>query len=116
MVYLRPVRFDGTTRRAMKFLTFLTNQPDNVLTRALQDGKRDALVAFGFSLVSNILYLALPLYTFQVYGRVLMSQSQATLWWLTIITLLVFVVSSAIDDFRARIMINYGTILDQRVS
>jgi ATP-binding cassette, subfamily C, bacterial exporter for protease/lipase len=100
----------------MKFLTFLTNQPDNVLTRALQDGKRVALVAFGFSLVSNILYLALPLYTFQVYGRVLMSQSQATLWWLTIITLLVFVVSSAIDDFRARILINYGTILDQRVS
>ena len=100
----------------MKFLTFLTDLPDNVLGRALREGYRPAAVAFGFSLVSNILYLALPLYTFQVYGRVLSSQSQATLWSLTLITLFVFVISSVIDDFRARILINYGVALDQRVS
>jgi PrtD family type I secretion system ABC transporter len=100
----------------MKFLTFLANQPDNVLTRALNDGKRAAMVAFGFSLVSNVLYLALPLYTFQVYGRVLISNSAATLWVLTGITLFVFIISSVIDDFRARILINYGVSLDQRVS
>ena len=100
----------------MKFLTFLTDLPDNVLGRALREGYRPAAVAFGFSLVSNILYLALPLYTFQVYGRVLTSQSQATLWSLTLITLFVFVISSVIDDLRARILINYGVALDQRVS
>lgn len=100
----------------MKFLTFLTDLPDNVLGRALREGYRPAAVAFGFSLVSNILYLALPLYTFQVYGRVLSSQSQATLWSLTLITLFVFVISSVIDDLRARILINYGVALDQRVS
>ncbi len=100
----------------MKFLTFLTDLPDNVLGRALREGYRPAMVAFGFSLVSNILYLALPLYTFQVYGRVLSSQSQGTLWSLTLITLFVFVISSVIDDFRARILINYGVALDQRVS
>lgn len=100
----------------MKILTFLADQPDTVLTRALRGGKRAAMVAFGFSLVSNLLYLALPLYTYQVYGRVMVSQSQATLWVLTAVTLFVFVVSSAIDDFRARILINYGVALDQRVS
>ena len=100
----------------MKFLTFLTNQPDNVLTRALAEGKRPFIVAAVFSFVTNILYLALPLYTFQVYGRVMISQNQATLWMLTLITAFVFYVSSAIDDYRARILINYGVVLDQRVS
>ena len=50
----------------MKFLTFLTNQPDNVLTRALNEGKRPFAVAAVFSFFSNLLYLAMPLFTFQV--------------------------------------------------
>jgi len=100
----------------MKFLTFLTNQPDNVLTRALNDGKKPFGVAAVFSFFSNLLYLAMPLYTYQVYGRVMQSESQATLWMLTFITIFVFAVSSVIDDYRARILINYGVLLDQRVS
>lgn len=100
----------------MKFLTFLTNQPDNVLTRALGDGKRPFMVAAVFSFFSNVLYLAMPLYTFQVYGRVMQSENQATLWLLTFVTVFVFAVSAVIDDYRARILINYGVVLDQRVS
>ena len=100
----------------MKFLTFVLSPPDNVLGRALKDGYKPAAVAFGFSLVSNLLYMAMPLYTFQIYGRVMVSQSQGTLWMLTFITLAVFAISSIIDDFRARILINYGVALDQRVS
>src|ERR1700741_2084101 len=100
----------------MKFLTFLSNQPDNVLTRALNEGKKPFGVAAVFSFFSNILYLAMPLYTYQVYGRVMQSESQATLWVLTFITVFVFAVSSVIDDFRARILINFGVVLDQRVS
>jgi len=100
----------------MRFFTFLANPPDTVLTRALRDGKRPAIVAFLFSLVSNLLYMALPLYTYQVYGRVMVSQNQATLWMLTLVTIFVFGISSVIDDFRARILINFGVALDQRVS
>ncbi|HEX4709767.1 type I secretion system permease/ATPase [Phenylobacterium sp.] len=100
----------------MKIFSFLSNQPDNVLTRALSDGKHPFAVAAAFSFFSNILYLALPLYTYQVYGRVMVSQNIPTLVVLTLITLFVFGVSSAIDDFRARILINYGVMLDQRVS
>lgn len=100
----------------MKFLTFITDLPNNVLGRALRDGYKPAAVAFGFSLVSNLLYLALPLYTYQVYGRVMVSQNLATLGVLSLITLFVFIVSSVIDDLRARVLINYGVALDQRVS
>lgn len=100
----------------MKIFSFLSNQPDNVLTRALNDGKHPFAVAATFSFFSNILYLAMPLYTYQVYGRVLVSQNIPTLVVLSAITLFCFAVSSAIDDFRARILINYGVILDQRVS
>jgi PrtD family type I secretion system ABC transporter len=100
----------------MKFLTFLANQPDNVLTRALNEGKRPFAVAAIFSFFANLLYMAMPLYTYQVYGRVMQSQSEATLWMLTFITIFVFAVSSVIDDYRARILINFGVMLDQRVS
>jgi PrtD family type I secretion system ABC transporter len=100
----------------MKFLTVLTNLPDNVLGRALRDSYKPFAVAFGFSLVSNLLYMALPLYTFQIYGRVMVSQNQATLWMLTLVMLFVFAISSVVDDFRARILINFGVALDHRVS
>lgn len=100
----------------MRILTFLTKLPDNVLGRALRDGYKPAAVAFSFSLVSNLLYMAMPLYTYQIYGRVLQSQSQPTLWMLTFVTLFVFAISSVVDDFRARILINFGVALDQRVS
>jgi PrtD family type I secretion system ABC transporter len=94
----------------------MANQPDNALSRALKEARRPFAVAAVFSFFSNVLFLAMPLYTFQVYGRVMISQNQATLWVLTLITLFVFGVSAAIDDFRARILINYGILLDQRVS
>ncbi|HEY3948956.1 type I secretion system permease/ATPase [Phenylobacterium sp.] len=87
-----------------------------MLTRSLNDAKHPFAVAAGFSFFSNLLYLALPLYTYQVYGRVLVSQSVPTLVVLTAICLFTFAVSSAIDDFRAKILINYGVMLDQRVS
>jgi PrtD family type I secretion system ABC transporter len=100
----------------MKIFTFLSNQPDNVLTRALGEAKHPFAVAAGFSFVSNVLYLALPLYTYQVYGRVLISQNVPTLVVLSAITILVFMIQGTVDDFRARILINYGVLLDQRVS
>ncbi|HEY0436038.1 MAG TPA: type I secretion system permease/ATPase, partial [Phenylobacterium sp.] len=100
----------------MKLFTFLSNQPDNALTRALSAGKHPFAVAATFSFFSNLLYLALPLYTYQVYGSVLVHQNIPTLLVLTAVTVFVFAVSSVIDDYRARILINYGVMLDQRVS
>jgi ABC-type protease/lipase transport system fused ATPase/permease subunit len=83
----------------MKILSFLGDLPDNVLSRALKEGYGPMGWAFLFSLVVNVLFLAMPLYTYQVYGRVLQSQNEATLWILTFVTIGVFAVSSVVDSF-----------------
>ncbi|KQW71147.1 ABC transporter ATP-binding protein [Phenylobacterium sp. Root77] len=94
----------------------LADMPDNPLTRAIKEGYKPLAYAGGFSLVSNLLYLALPIFTFQIYGRVLSSYSVPTLLVLTFMVMLAFLVSGLIDDYRAKVLINYGVIMDQRVS
>ncbi len=69
-----------------------------------------------FSLVSNLLYLALPIYTNLVYSRVLLSQSGATLFVLTFGVLFVFAVSAALDVIRQRVLIDFGVVFDRYVS
>lgn len=100
----------------MKIFNPLADLPDNPLTRAVKEGYTPLAYAGLFSLVSNLLYLALPIFTFQIYGRVMSSYSVPTLLVLTFMVLLAFVVSGLIDDFRAKVLINYGLVMDQRVS
>ncbi|WP_304189953.1 type I secretion system permease/ATPase [Phenylobacterium aquaticum] len=100
----------------MKIFNPLADLPANPLTLAIKEGYTPLLFAAAFSFVSNILYLALPLYTFQIYGRVMTSGSVATLFVLTLGVMGAFILSSVVDDYRARVLINYGVVLDQRVS
>lgn len=100
----------------MKIFNPLADLPDNPLTRAVKEGYTPLAYAGVFSLVSNLLYLALPIFTFQIYGRVMSSYSVPTLLVLTFMVLLAFVVSGLVDDFRAKVLINYGLVMDQRVS
>ncbi len=100
----------------MKIFNPFADMPDNPLTRAIKEGYKPLAYAGGFSLVSNLLYLALPIFTFQIYGRVLSSYSVPTLLVLTFMVMLAFLISGLIDDFRAKVLINYGVIMDQRVS
>ncbi|WP_293400447.1 type I secretion system permease/ATPase [Phenylobacterium sp.] len=105
---------NGSAR--MKIFNPFADMPDNPLTRAIKEGYKPLAYAGGFSLVSNLLYLALPIFTFQIYGRVLSSYSVPTLLVLTFMVMLAFLVSGLIDDYRAKVLINYGVIMDQRVS
>jgi PrtD family type I secretion system ABC transporter len=93
-----------------------TMNPASPLTKAIKLG----FVSFGFagvfSLISNLLYLALPIYTMQVYDRVLNGQSQATLFVLSFGCLGAFLISGVIDHFRARVLINFGVIFDERTA
>ncbi len=89
---------------------------DNLLNAALREGMPALGVAALFSLVSNMLYLALPIFTNQVYGRVLSNGSIATLVVLTFGTIFVFVIVSVLDFFRARVLSSFGVVFDQRVS
>ncbi len=101
----------------MKIFKLLSaDHPDNPLTRAIREGYPSLSVAAAFSLVSNLLYMALPLYTFQIYGRVMSSGSIPTLLVITFGVLFTFAVSSVIDHYRSKVLINYGVVMDQRVS
>nr|QQZ49891.1 hypothetical protein JKL49_24830 [Phenylobacterium glaciei] len=101
----------------MKIFKLLSaDQPDNPLTRAIREGYPSLAVAAAFSLVSNLLYMALPLYTFQIYGRVMSSGSIPTLLVITFGVLATFAVSGVIDHYRTKVLVNYGVVMDQRVS
>lgn len=89
---------------------------ESLLAAALRNGRTAFMIAALFSLVSNLLYLALPIFTNQVYGRVLTSGSMPTLVVLTAGTLFVFLVSSALDLYRGRVLTNFGVAFDQQVS
>ncbi|WP_426050875.1 type I secretion system permease/ATPase [Brevundimonas sp. SL161] len=91
-------------------------KPESLLITALREGRTPLLAAAGFSLVTNALFLALPIYTNQVFGRVLGSESLATLLVLTVGTVFVFVISSLVDVYRARVLSGFGVQIDQRVS
>jgi PrtD family type I secretion system ABC transporter len=87
-----------------------------VLRRALSLGRGPLMFAALFSLVSNLLFLSYPLYTTQVYSRVLTSQSGSTLLVLTLGIAFVFLISSAIDHLRDQVLAGFGVVFDQQVA
>jgi len=70
----------------------------------------------GFSFVINLLSLGLPLYTAQLYNRVLVSGSGATLAILSLAVMAAIAVSAVLDDVRTRIFIALGRFFDARLS
>jgi len=90
--------------------------PASPLTKALRLGMTSYAFTGLFSLVTNLLYLALPLYTMLVYDRVLNSHSQATLLVITVGAIGAFVVLGVIEHFKARVLINFGMVFDERVA
>lgn len=86
------------------------------LRAAIDAAKVPLAFAALFSLASNLLYLALPVYTMQIYGRVLTSQSQSTLIVLTGGVLVIFFVSACLDYLRGQLMVNFGLEFDRHVS
>lgn len=87
----------------------------NVLRSALRDAATPLLIAFGFSLATNLLFLAMPLYMLQVYDRVLSSQNIWTLIVLTAGCLACFVVLGLVDEMRSKVLIHLGAIFDRKV-
>jgi len=87
-----------------------------LLVRVLKLGIRPIAFAFGFSFVSNMLYLTLPIYTNQIYGRVLQSESGSTLAVLTIGAIFVFIISHVIDELRGQVLTSFGVLFDQQVA
>lgn len=86
------------------------------LARALRLGLGPMVIAALFSLVSNMLYLALPIYTNQIYSRVITSGSGATLFILSAGCAFVFAISGIIDHYRAMVLSGFGVVFDQQLA
>ncbi|HEX6979324.1 MAG TPA: type I secretion system permease/ATPase, partial [Alphaproteobacteria bacterium] len=75
------------------------------------------LVAIGaFSFFVHLLVLAVPLYSLQVYDRILSSRSEETLVWLTLITVLAIATLAAIDGLRSRILVRLSGWLERQLA
>jgi len=75
---------------------------------ALAESKRTLKTAFlavaGFSLIVNLLVLALPLYSLQVFDRVLSSRSVETLLALSVVTVGLLALQAALDHLRGAVL------------
>jgi PrtD family type I secretion system ABC transporter len=74
---------------------------------------RGALVSVGiFSFFFNLLILTLPLYMLSVFTRVLTSQSEQTLFLLTVAAMTALAIQGLLDSIRSRVMARVGTSLN----
>jgi PrtD family type I secretion system ABC transporter len=68
-----------------------------------------ATLAVGIiSLVMNLLMLALPIYSLQVFDRVLLSRSGATLFYLTLIVVILITAYAFLEAIRLKFLLRLG--------
>jgi len=94
----------------------MTHAPLSVFRAGLAGYKRFLVWAAVFSVFVNTLTLGIPLYTIQVFDRVLPSGSGATLIVLTIAVLAGIATASALEEIRARLLIALGVRFDTQLS
>ncbi|GJE54290.1 MULTISPECIES: type I secretion system permease/ATPase [Methylobacterium] len=82
---------------------------------AVGAGRGALLAVIGVSGLINLLMLTAPVFMLQVYDRVLPSRSLATLVGLAGIALILFLVQSVLEVFRARILSRFGRLVDERL-
>ena len=82
------------------------------LKAARAESRRLILAVFVFSVVVNLLMLAPTLYMLQVYDRVLVSRSEVTLVFVSLITLFLFAVMAFAEWSRSRLLVRTGVRLD----
>lgn len=71
---------------------------------------------FGLSFVLNLFVFVSPLYTMQIYDRVLSSRNATTLVMLSLIVLVMFLAYAALEHFRSRALVQLGLQLDAELS
>src|ERR1700761_1589828 len=88
----------------------------NELREVLKTFKRHFIWAGVFSLFINLLLLTSPVYMLQIYDRVLASRSITTLVVISVGALVLFMVYSALETQRSRILVRIGGSLDRRLN
>ncbi len=69
-----------------------------------------------FSLFMNALVLVVPIYSLQVYDRVLTSQSGETLLWLSVLAVFLIAMLAVLDALRTRILVRVSLWLERRLA
>ena len=88
----------------------------NTLITTLEKCKPVFWIVFAFSFGVNILMLITPLYSLQVLDRVLGSQNQETLIWLSLIMVVLYFALHLIQVARSFSLIKLGEWLDNNLS
>lgn len=88
----------------------------NTLVVTLEKCKPVFWIVFAFSFGVNILMLITPLYSLQVLDRVLGSQNQETLLWLSLIMIVLYLALHLIQVARSFALIKLGEWLDNNLS
>lgn len=86
------------------------------LAKTLYRFRREFLWVGIFSMIANLLMLSPTLYMLQVFDRVLMSQSELTLLFLTLIVILFFCMMAFAEWLRSRLLVRAGIRLDQELN
>lgn len=86
------------------------------LAKTLYSFRREFLWVGIFSMIANLLMLSPTLYMLQVFDRVLVSQSELTLLFLTLIVLLFFCMMAFAEWLRSRLLVRAGIKLDRELN
>jgi PrtD family type I secretion system ABC transporter len=90
-----------------------TSAKPSALADAFRQIRPGLLAAGGLSIFINLLVFVSPLYTMQIYDRVLTSRNAMTLLLLSLIALALFVSYAALEHFRSRVLVQTGIRFDQ---
>lgn len=94
-------------------MTVASPTPANPLKTALRSCRQALTVVGGFSLVMNLLMLAMPLYMMQVFDRVLTGQNLDTLAFLTLLAVIAIGLMTVLEVLRGRILTRTMQWLDR---
>ncbi|MEK6733641.1 MAG: type I secretion system permease/ATPase [Pseudomonadota bacterium] len=94
----------------------MNSAQQNTLIKVLDQCRPVFWIVFSFSFGVNLLMLITPLYSLQVLDRVLSSQNENTLFWLTFIMAVLYLSLHMIQVARSFTLIKLGEWLDQQLS
>jgi PrtD family type I secretion system ABC transporter len=92
------------------------SEKPSALAGAFREIRPAQLAAGGLSVFINLLVFVSPLYTMQIYDRVLTSRNGMTLLLLSLIALALFISYAALEHFRSRVLVQTGIRFDEIVS
>ncbi len=88
----------------------------NAIAAALGECRRAFMAVLLFGLCLNLLLLTVPLYSFQIFDRVLTSRSHDTLVLLTVATVGAIAVLALLDVLRTQVLARIGAWLEMRLA